>query len=635
MASQLLDLELPTSVKLSPDGKSVVYSAKPNWKENDPVSSILIGDINSPKSAYKLTDGTFNDYEPRWAPDSKSVAFLSDRGDRGKSCAIYTLHLNSPQLEPKALTPATNTQTIAKFEFSPDGNFIALLVPSEEEKNPVVDVWNEDWTYTNLRLLDVRSGDIRLISANRLHVFDFSWSEDGSQIAYTTHRSPDIESEWLHGTDIWTTEIVDTEVLSREVCHIPREIFDLNWLNSELYFIGYSTPTNDNSSRSIYYIDLQDKEGRIIKAAHGDDDCAAGLRRVGSKLLVHVQKGMEDQLRLLDSNVLYKEKKCILAFDAILDPAGNVWVAFVQGSVNRPPEVFEILPAGELQQLSDHGRKWTTEFCTRTFLECPTLDGSEKIEGMFISPITKAGQKVPTVVLIHGGPYWRVTDSFDILNHFFMPRLLLEGFGILIPNYRGSCGRGDRFARYTTGGLGVYDAPDIIAMTQHAITQNLADPSRLLVAGKSQGGYLSYLLSVRNGAYGLGWRFQAAIATAGITDWDAMTISSDIGYVQAGMAGEAPWRLSKSDVNSRSGSALWEFRDAADKGRIPPMLLIHGKDDVRVPVSQAIGFRRALEEAGLEFQCAIYRGEGHFFQKRASAEDLMERIVRFITKYLV
>jgi dipeptidyl aminopeptidase/acylaminoacyl peptidase len=228
-----------------------------------------------------------------------------------------------------------------------------------------------------------------------------------------------------------------------------------------------------------------------------------------------------------------------------------------------------------------------------------------------------------------------VTDSFDFLNHFFMPRLLLEGFGILIPNYRGSSGRGDRFARYTTGGMGVYDAPDIIAMTQHAITQNLVDPSRLLVAGKSQGGYLSYLLSVRNGAHGLGWRFQAAIATAGVTDWDAMTMSSDIGYIEAGMAGEAPWRLSKGDINGRSGSALWEFCDAVDKGRIPPMLLIHGKDDVRVPVSQAIGFRRALEEAGLEFQCAIYRGEGHFFQKRASAEDLMERIVRFIKKYLV
>ncbi|RAO66429.1 uncharacterized protein BHQ10_002441 [Talaromyces amestolkiae] len=634
ITSQLLDLELPTSVKLSPDGQSVVYSAKSNWKKDDHISSIWIGEINSPKSAYKLLDGTFNDYEPRWAPDGQSIAFLSDRGARGKSCAIYTHHLNSSQ-EPKALTAATNTQTIAKFEFSPDGNFIAFLVPSEEEKNPVVHVWNENWIYTNLKLLDVRSGDIRLISANSLHVVDFSWSEDGSQIAYATHRSPDIESEWLHGTSIWTTEIVDTDVQSRKVCHIPREVVDINWLNSELYFIGFSTLTDDNSARSVYYIDMQDPEGRIIKAAHGDDDCAEGLRRVGSKLLVYVQKGMEDQLRLLDSDIIYKEKKCILAFDAIMDTAGKIWVAFVQGSVNRPQEVFEFLPAGELIQLSDHGRAWTTDFCTRKFIECPTLDGSEKIEGMFISPIAKAGQKMPTVVLLHGGPYLRVTDSFDFLNHFFMPRLLLEGFGILLPNYRGSCGRGDKFARYTTAGVGVYDAPDIIAMTQHAINLDLADPSRLLVAGKSQGGFLSYLLSVRNGAHGLGWHFKAAIATAGVTDWDAMAMSSDIGYIEAGMAGGAPWRLSKSDVKTRSGSALWEFRDAAEKERIPPILLIHGENDIRVPVSQAIGFRRALEEAGLEFQCAIYRGEGHYFQKRASAEDLVERIVRFITKYLV
>lgn len=634
VTSELLDLELPTGVKLSPDGQSVVYSAKSNWTQGDAISSIWIGKINSPKSAYKLIDGTYNDYEPRWAPDGQSIAFLSDRGARGKSCAIYTHYLNSSQ-EPKALTAATNTQTIAKFEFSPDGNFIAFLVPPEEEQNTVVDVWNENWNHTNLKLLDVRSGDIRLISANWLHVVDFSWSEDGNQIAYATHRSPDIESEWLHGTSIWTTNIVDTDVRSREVCHIPREVFDLNWLNSELYFRSYSTLTNDNSSLSIYYIDLQDNDGRLIKAAHGDDDCAAGLRRVGNKLLVYVQKGMEDQLRLLDSDILYKEKKCILTFDAIMDTAGNIWVAFVQGSVNRPQEVFEVTPAGEVVQLSHHGSAWTTDFCTRTFIKCPTLDGSEKIEGMFISPIAKAGQKVATIVLIHGGPYFRVTDSFDFLNHFFMPRLLLEGFSILVPNYRGSSGRGDRFARYTTAGLGIYDAPDIIAMTQHAINLGLADPSRLLVAGKSQGGYLSYLLSVRNGVHDFGWHFQAAIAAAGVTDWDAMAISSDIGYIEAGMAGEAPWRLRKSDVKNRSASALWEFRDAADKERIPPILLIHGKDDIRVPVSQAIGFRRALEEAGLDFQCAIYRGEGHFFQKRASAEDLMERIVRFTKKYLV
>lgn len=634
-AQNLLDIELPSGVKLSPDATSVAYSAKPKWRLGETLSTIWISNTLSPKSTRKLTDGLFNDYEPRWSPDGKYIAFLSDRGDRGNSCAIYMCRSDG-QGEPNACTPPTNRKTISKFEFSPDGKTIAYLAATEKEANEVVNVWNEGWDYANLHLLDVESGSIRVLFAKQLHVVNFSWNEDGSQISLVTHRSPHIESEWLHGATIWTVEILGTGVESRRLCHVPRELSGLTWVASNLYFIAYSTLTDDSSSRSVYSVNLLDKHKSVTKVAQGDDDCATGLRKVGDNVLVHVQSGMEDQLRLLNSTILYKENKCILDFDAAVDTTGEVILTFTQGSVNRPPEVFRTPAAGDIVQLSNHGKAWTEDFGTCMFIECPTLDGTEKLEGMFLRPMNAAAAKaLPTIVLIHGGPYWRVTNSFNFLDHFFMPRLLLEGFGILVPNYRGSSGRGERFASYAKGGVGIYDEPDIVAMTQHAITQNLADPLRLIVAGKSQGGFLSYLLSVRNGAHGLGWSFQAAIACAGITDWDSMTMSSDIGYTQASMAGGALWNMHKSDLRTRNGSALWEFRDAMSQGRIPPILLLHGEDDVRVPVSQAEGFRRALEEMGLPFEFAVYRGEGHFFQRRNSAEDLMERIVRFITKHLL
>ncbi|EED13548.1 acylamino-acid-releasing enzyme, putative [Talaromyces stipitatus ATCC 10500] len=615
-AKELLDLEYPTGVRLSPDAMSVVYSAKPKWKSTEEVSSIWVGNTQSHKSTH-----------------SEYIAFLSDRGNLGNSCALYLCRLDG-QRETKALTPPTNKKSISKFEFSPDGKHIAFLAAAEKEQNEVVDVWNQGWDYANLHLIDIESGSTRVLAPEDVHVVDFSWSEDGSQMAYVTHRSPDIESGWLHGATISTVEIAAIGVGARTLCHVPREVSDLTWIRSDIYFIAYSTPTDINTSRSVYSVNLLDKDKSVTKVAHGVDDCAAGLRKVGGDLLVHVQRGMEDQLRLLNSTILYREKKCILSFDATVDVDGKIGLVFVQGSVNRPPEVFWTSPAGDLAQLSNHGKVWTKEYNTCTFIECQTLDGTEKLEGMFLGPANATEKSVPTIVLIHGGPYWRVTDSFNFLDHFFMPQLLHKGFGILIPNYRGSSGRGERFARYSSGGMGIYDEPDIVAMTQYVITQKLADPLRLIVAGKSQGGFLSYLLSVRNGTHGLGWRFQGAIACAGVTDWDTMSMSSDIGYAQADLAGGAPWNIHKSDVRTRAGSAIWEFRDAARERRIPPMLLLHGNEDKRVPISQAVGFRRALDEVGLPFQFAVYRGEGHFFQKRKSAEDLMERIVRFVTKTL-
>jgi dipeptidyl aminopeptidase/acylaminoacyl peptidase len=89
--------------------------------------------------------------------------------------------------------------------------------------------------------------------------------------------------------------------------------------------------------------------------------------------------------------------------------------------------------------------------------------------------------------------------------------------------------------------MGVYDEPDIVAMTQHAIAQGYADKTQLVAGGWSQGGYLSFLSSVRNGAHGFGWRFRGVIAGAGITDWDSLVLTSDVGYMQAQTAGGSMW----------------------------------------------------------------------------------------------
>jgi dipeptidyl aminopeptidase/acylaminoacyl peptidase len=83
------------------------------------------------------------------------------------------------------------------------------------------------------------------------------------------------------------------------------------------------------------------------------------------------------------------------------------------------------------------------------------------------------------------------------------PVILSAGFAMLVPNYRGGSSRGEEFAR----GAGKYDYEDVITLTQHVIERGYADKDRLVVAGWSNGGFLSYLSSVRNGLYGHGWRF--------------------------------------------------------------------------------------------------------------------------------
>jgi dipeptidyl aminopeptidase/acylaminoacyl peptidase len=114
-------------------------------------------------------------------------------------------------------------------------------------------------------------------------------------------------------------------------------------------------------------------------------------------------------------------------------------------------------------------------------------------------------------------------------------------------------------------------------LTNHAIEEGYADKNNLLIAGWSQGGFLSFIASVRNGMHGKGWKFKAAIPGAGVAEADTMILTSDIGDVQANLAGKPMWKCDKSDTSNRTGSALWEFKKAAEEGVIPPMLILHGE----------------------------------------------------------
>jgi dipeptidyl aminopeptidase/acylaminoacyl peptidase len=96
----------------------------------------------------------------------------------------------------------------------------------------------------------------------------------------------------------------------------------------------------------------------------------------------------------------------------------------------------------------------------------------------------------------------------------------------------------------------------------------------------------------------------------------------------------SPWNMEKDDLKKRTGSALWEFKHASKESRIPPVLILHGEKDQRVPITQSWVFRRALDEAGLPFEFVTYPREGHHFTERKHVEDLMERILRVVRMHL-
>ncbi|OAA63464.1 Peptidase S9, prolyl oligopeptidase, catalytic domain protein [Niveomyces insectorum RCEF 264] len=666
LLQDILNLTIPATVRISPQGQYVVYNTRSKWnhrKTEPQIACIWIAETEVQGSARPFTHGECFDWMPEWSPDGLSIAFLSNRGDsvgsdgkQKKTCAIYLQDLDGTT--PRALMPLDSYTSISKISFSPNGKCIAFLAPEKKEERKKQDedndviVWGRNSTLQNLWILDTESGELQVPFDNQAHVDDFVWCDGSEELVLMTHRSPHGDSKYLHGTNVSILRVTDRQL--RLLCHVPRVVWSPVWLGSNLYFLANNIPDQDTSGFAVYRVqsDVHNQQQGPEKVANGEVDCATGLVRAGNDILVHVEHGVEDRLRLLLSDkTLVAQKKRILGYDASCTSDGHPHIVLSWGDVNRPTELFSInMDSGDSIQLSDHGHALSgTTFGRCHFLECPTLDGKEMLDSLYLVPAQFSGaagdgegtssstRSLPTLVILHGGPYARNTDAFDTFNPFYLliQVLLTEGYGVFVPNYRGGSSRGERFASYARGGMGTYDEPDIVASVQHAIHCGFADPERLVLGGYSQGGYLAYLSAVRNGSHGFGWRYRGIIAVAGITDWDSMALTSDVGAAyESQFTGGAPWMMDKADTRTRSGSALWEFKAVAKHGRIPPMLMLHGEKDNRVHISQAWGFQRALEAYDLPFEFVTYPREGHYFRGRKHVEDLAKRILQFTRCHL-
>ncbi|KAI7610143.1 hypothetical protein KC343_g9004 [Hortaea werneckii] len=571
----LLSLPVPTCPHISPDGQKIVYSTSLPYghKTGDHFRSTLwLAETGKRETARPLTSGEFHDREPRC------------RGDGREGGKLVYLSADEKSEESKV---------------------------REREKDDAR-VWGEEWAYNRLRMVDLDSKESATLVSKEVHIIDLACSQDGSKIAVSWVRNPDLEAKYLYGTTVAVYELGTNQLT--EICHFATYLTDLTWVGDNLYFIGPADETTAASSQMMFRIDLSTgiKRTGYTKQAYGEVNCAMKLKRLGTALAVGIQDGMADEIHILEgrrreSRTLFTQNQALDAWDAIVRPdSDEVILALSTSSPSHPAEIYTTTvfsPSSEhrapITPLSTHGQNLLTTYpneLTRIhsqFLTCPSTDGTVQLSAtLFLpttqQPTTRPHSPFPTLVTLHGGPYYRFTSHFPHLtpHSIFTSLLLSAGYAILLPNYRGSSGRGRAFAECAkNGGSGREGYEDVMAMTSYAIGEGYVDPAR--VGGQLAG------------------------------------------------SGRPPWRLGKGDVRNRETSAIWEVQEAVENGvEIPPMLILHGEKDERVPLEQGVGMRRALEWTGTPCEFVVYPREGHFIQERKHLVDIAERSLRFVEKYI-
>jgi dipeptidyl aminopeptidase/acylaminoacyl peptidase len=247
------------------------------------------------------------------------------------------------------------------------------------------------------------------------------------------------------------------------------------------------------------------------------------------------------------------------------------------------------------------------------------VDGLE-IGGLLWRPAQEPAEAL--VVLAHGGPSLAWTHAYSPSRGLAAP-LVAAGFTVLLPNPRGSVGRGSEFARANLDDLGGLDFEDLVAGVEWCRRTTFAgEPVPVGIAGASYGGYLASV------AAATGRSFKAAVAIATISDWTSQLYASASGeftsvYLRHSTDAELRDRCVELSPIHRVGP------DSI------PTLILHGELDQCTPVGQGVELYNALRRAGGDTELVIYPNEGHGISARDNQLDLIRRTIAWFSKHLL
>jgi dipeptidyl aminopeptidase/acylaminoacyl peptidase len=290
------------------------------------------------------------------------------------------------------------------------------------------------------------------------------------------------------------------------------------------------------------------------------------------------------------------------------------------GDPTHPDEVFRSdLSFGSLERITNQNA-WLSEYAlgaSEVVHWKSSKDGME-IDGIVTKPVEFDGtHKVPFLLNPHGGPTGASLLSFNPTEQI----MSANGYMVLQPNFRGSSGRGEKFATANQNDWGDGDFKDDMSGVQAMVDKGWADPERLGAFGWSYGGYMTMWIDTQTD------KFKAISPGAGLPDLYSMYSQTDIHrYMTMFMGMKAPWD---------NFQVYWDHSPMKFVGNVKtPTMILHGQADTRVPIPQAEEFYRALYEKHVPVEYVTYPRENHGFVEPRHIQDRWQRYLVFFGKYL-
>jgi dipeptidyl aminopeptidase/acylaminoacyl peptidase len=626
-------------IALSPDGRTIAGSGVfAEVLEGVLPQRICLVDVSSGELQV-VSSGPNVDASPKWSPDGMKLAYLSDRDEAGVAqLCLLDIALKremrvtvadqwveyahwSPDGKSVLLGVAARGVDLSGFH---GGYTFQTTDPALPDWTPQVDIGVDDSQWRSLWIYDIDSAELRCITTHGLNPWEACWAGNHA-IACIASDNPH-ENDWYRAN----VRLIDLATGNVRVVYMPKN--QIGWLSAspsgnQLALVASFSSDRESTTGELMIISVKDKTAQRANTENADttftawqsetDILMAGIR--AEETVLGLCDATTAQTRILWSGTdttIGGERffpfvspaatpgECAVTMEGFFTPQT---VAMFRGEAMQPVCTFGPNAADSTLAALGRAEDYTWQ----------AKDGLE-IHGWLLRPNNASGPHA-IIVDVHGGPVWSWRPSCTGRNSLYVT-LLRAGYAIFQPNPRGSTGRGLDFARMVAGDMGGGDAQDILTSLDQLVADGIADPNRIGVTGVSYGGIMSAWIITQD------TRFAAAVVVSPVTDYVSEQLTSHIpGFCENFLL----------DKYTNPGGEYFKRSAIMYAERVKtPTLNICGALDRNCPAVQAIEFHRALLQAGAKSVLVHYPKEGHWVQHHPAIADYGARVVAWFQEHM-
>ncbi|MEO6196604.1 MAG: S9 family peptidase [Dehalococcoidia bacterium] len=632
--------------QVSPAGDTAAYVV--SWFERDSdetQSAVWIVALRGKASApRRFTQGT-KDHSPRWSPDGRYLAFVSDRGEKNQ---VFVAPLEGG--EARQVT-STLWGVSGAPAWSPDGasfSYAARTGDFTERKDRKGAEKNAPRVITDLRykldgigffderrmhifVCDVDTGAERQLTTGDYYDGEPAWSPDGKSIAFVSDRERSRHQRQFR-SDAWIVPAKGGRprrlTRARGAASGPTFSPDGKWLA----FVGHEQG-DEGGAKNVHLMVVPANDAAAPRSLSTSlDRPAAGWPALAgravnwtadSKSVMFLVSDRGTQV-ICQANLSARSKahkildgeRQIEAF--VLTPDGE-HIVFTAVWPSSPWEMYRAsIKNGRRETNLSHANDdlaGSVALANVRRLSYKAQDGLD-IEAFLLYPSDyQRGERRPLAVNVHGGPHSFHPGARSLVEY---QALTAKGYVVMLPNPRGSTGYGEAFSEACVRDWGGADFGDIMKGVDILVRRGVADPDRLFIGGYSYGGFMA------SWAVGHTDRFRAALVGAPVSNQVSAFGTGDIPLFDMHEIGGLPQRKAE-EYALRSPITYLE-------NCTTPVLLVHHEGDLRCPIAQSEEIFHALKVLGREVEFVRYPGGFHTYNTHAPSQ-IVDRISRTIRWY--